>query len=99
LIRGDGNTRRKTFKDSRDDYSIRIDGLTAGSIMKETLSAQRQAWFWTLTGPYIPPTLQPGSGERERLDQAQDEFKAAFWKWHQLALTQPSGAIWHGASE
>lgn len=98
LFIGKTFTRRKTFLNTVDDDEVMIDGLPAGRILRRTLSFQRQTWFWALTGPYLPPTSQASSGERQTLDHAQ-EFKAAFWKWHGWALTQTGGAIWHGAGQ
>jgi hypothetical protein len=47
-------SRRKTFPESIDDYSIRIDGLTAGRIMKMKGGFQRVFWLWNLTAPHDP---------------------------------------------
>jgi hypothetical protein len=91
-------TRRKTFPDSKDDYTIKIDGLTAGRIMKKTLSSQRVAWFWSLTAPYFPIST-PQNGEEETFEAASEAFKKLFWEWHAWALKQPGKVTWYGAKD
>jgi hypothetical protein len=89
-------TRRKTFPESIDDYSIRIDGLTAGRIMKKKLSFQQVVWFWTITAPYYPSnTLH--NGEEKTFEAARDAFKRLFWEWQTWALKQPGKVTWYGA--
>jgi hypothetical protein len=91
-------SRRKTFPQSVEDYSIRIDGLTAGRIMKKIMSGQRVVWFWTMTAPHYPlRTLQ--HGEEETFDDAKNAFKKLFWQWHGWALKQPGKVTWYGAEE
>ena len=91
-------TRRKAFLDSHYDYSILIDGLTAGRIMKMIRAGQREVWFWTLTGPYFPGP-KSHDGEEETFEAARDEFKKVFWRWHAWALQQPGKATWYGADD
>ena len=91
-------TRRKTFLTSVDDYSIRIDGLTAGRIMKKILPGQKEVWFWTLTGPHYPGP-KSHDGQEESFEAARDEFKKVFWQWQSWALKQPGKATWYGAVE
>ena len=81
-----------------DDFSLRIDGLEAGRLMRMTLSFQRVVWFWTLTGPYMPPELQPTNGECETMEEAQEALKAKFWSWHRWALNGGK-AVRHVAAE
>jgi hypothetical protein len=50
-------TRRKCFPGSTDDYSIIIDGLRAGRIMKMVRPGQRVVWAWFFHGPYYPTGL------------------------------------------
>ena len=91
-------TRRKTFLNSQDDYVIRIDGLSAGRIMKKTLPGQKAVWFWTLTGPYFPGP-KSHDGEEETFEAARDAFKKVFWEWHAWALKQSGKVTWYGANE
>jgi hypothetical protein len=91
-------TRCKTFPESIDDYSIQIDGLTAGRIMKKTLSFQRVVWFWTMTAAYYPIKALH-HGEEETFEAAKDAFKKMFWEWHAWALKQPGKTTWYGAIE
>jgi hypothetical protein len=89
-------TRRQAFPDSKDDYSILIDGLIAGRIMKKTMSFQRVTWFWTLTSPYFPGP-KSHDGEEDTFEAAREAFKKEFWQWHAWALKQPGEATWYGA--
>ena len=91
-------TRRKAFPDSQDDYSILIDGLVAGRIMKKTMAFQRVTWFWTLTGPYFPGP-KSHDGEEDTFEAAREAFKKEFWQWHAWALKQPGKVTWYGAKE
>lgn len=90
-------TRKPTFKNAVNDYRVLIDGLTAGRIMEMRLSFGVVKWLWTVTGPYLSPELQPGNGQEETLEQAQQAFKVKFWQWHGSALTQRTVSVWHGA--
>jgi hypothetical protein len=91
-------TRRKAFLTSVDDDCIRIDGLTAGRIMKKTLPSQKEVWFWTLTGPHFPGP-KSHDGQEETFEAARDEFKKVFWQWQAWALQQPGKATWYAANE
>jgi hypothetical protein len=95
---GKNFTRRKAFPNTHDDYSILIDGLTVGRIMKMIRAGQREVWFWTLTGPYFPGP-KSHDGEEDSFEAARDEFKKVFWRWHAWALQQPGKATWYGAGE
>ena len=90
--------RRKCFPTSVDDYSIRIDGLTAGRIKKTSRAYQRMVWEWFLHGPYYPVN-PPHQGEDESFEAAAEAFKKKFWQWHDWALIQSGNATWYGAVE
>ena len=81
-----------------DDYAIMIDGMVAGRLMRQALSFQRVVWFWSVTGPYMPPELQPTHGECETMEDAQEAFKAKFWSWHRWA-TIAGKTVWHTPAE
>lgn len=89
-------SRSHTFPGSVDDYRVRIDGLTAGRIVKKRLAYQRLAWFWYLTAPHYPlQALQ--HGEEDTFESACDAFKKLFWQWHDWALKQSDPVTWYGA--
>ena len=90
-------TSRKTFSYSQFDYSIKIDGLTAGRIMKMKGGFQREFWLWTMTGPAYPRHQQ--NGEAETFEAAAEAFKKLFWEWHAWALKQPGKVTWYGAKK
>ena len=91
-------TRRQTFPSTSHDFTIKIDGLTAGRIMKKILPGQKAVWFWTLTGPHFPGP-KSHDGEEDTFEAARDAFKKAFWQWHAWALQQPGKVTWYGAKE
>lgn len=77
------------------DYTVAIAGRLAGRIMLKPVSGGRGVWFWTLTGPYIPPQLQPGNGDCASLDAAKAALKAKFEAWLLWAKGQGGAAVWH----
>ena len=87
-------TRRMTWPDAVDDYQAVIDGLVAARISITMFSGSIPKWSWSITGPYIPPELQPSQGAEDTLEAAQEAFKAKFWQWHRWALEQPHGVKW-----
>lgn len=91
-------TRRQTFLNTTHDFAIRIDGLTAGRIMKKILPGQKAVWFWTLTGPHFPGP-KSHDGQQDSFEAARDEFKKVFWAWHDWALKQQGMVTWYGADE
>lgn len=95
---GKSFTRRKTFADSIDDYSIWIDGLQAGRIMKVRRAGNVMVWFWALHGPDFPGP-KSHDGEEETFEAARDAFKAKFREWHAWAMKRERLAKWNGAPD
>ena len=79
-------TRRLTWPDRENDYVAIIDGLRAARIDLTMFAGSVAKWGWSITGPYIPPELQPSQGAEDTLEAAQEAFKAKFWQWHEWAL-------------
>lgn len=77
------------------DFAVRVDGRLLGRIMRKPVAGGSVVWFWTLTGPYVPPELRPGDGEAETLDAAKVAIKAKFGAWLQWA-TGRGEVVWHG---
>jgi hypothetical protein len=80
---------------TKNDYSILIDGLVAGRIINQPRSDGKTVWFWSVTGPYIPPELQPTNGEAETLEVAQQALKVKFLQWQRWAIAESKEAAWH----
>ena len=91
-------TRRKTFLSSVDDYCIRIDGLTAGRIMKKILPGQRGGLVLDTERPTFPGP-KSHDGQEDTFEAARDEFKKVFWQWQAWALQQPGKVPWDGADK
>jgi hypothetical protein len=51
---GKALARYPSFPHRADDYSFKIDGLTAGRIIKMSSGFRGVFWFWMLTGPHYP---------------------------------------------
>ena len=81
-----------------DDHVVLVRDLTSGRIMSKTMAGGTTAWFWTVTGPYLPPELQPASGEAETLDEAKACFKSKFGAWLHWAVAQGGDVHWHGGA-
>ncbi len=45
-----------------------------------------ESWLWTITGPYIPPELQPSQGREDTLSKAKAAFRAKFDSWSSWAM-------------
>ena len=87
-------TRRLTWPERENDYVAIIDGLRAARIEVTMFAGSIPKWTWSITGPYIPPELQPSQGAEDTLEAAQEAFKGKFWQWQRWALEQPGGAKW-----
>ena len=81
-----------------DDYAVAVAGLALGRIMKSSRGHGRVMWFWTLTGPYVPLSMYPTSGDVASLDQAKTAIKAAFDLWLRWAKGQGE-VVWHTPQE
>jgi putative SOS response-associated peptidase YedK len=82
---------------AKDDYAVNVRDLPAGRIRRDVKSGNRMTWLWTVTGPYVPPELQPGHGEAETLSGAKLMFRAKFDSWMAYAETPESKRVWHRA--
>ena len=80
---------------AEDDYTVRCGALTVGRIMLKPLSGSRAMWLWSVTGPYLPPELQPGSGDAESLEEAKAALKARFDAWLHHAAVRGGEGHWH----
>ena len=90
-------TMRRTWPDARDDFVVLVDGLSAGRIMCSARSFGEIVWFWSITGPYVPPELQPARGDCATIDEAKAAFRAKFEAWRRWAQGEGRAATWHGA--
>ncbi|MFN0191860.1 MAG: hypothetical protein ACKVP5_07760 [Aestuariivirga sp.] len=79
-----------------DDFAVMAGEFLAGRIMRKSKAFGESVWLWTVTGPYLPPQLQPGHGEADNLDAARAAFRAKFDAWRVWAAQQPE-PHWHVA--
>lgn len=78
------------------DYSILIDGLTAGRIMLRPAAFGASRWFWTITGPLLVHAGLSSSGEAETIEEAWAAFRETFDRWLAWALEAPVPVSWMG---
>ena len=83
-------------KIATNDFSVLIDGMDAGRIINQARSHGKTVWFWSVTGPYMPPEMQPTNGEAETLEEAQEALKVKFLQWQTWAVAEGKKAAWHG---
>ena len=81
-----------------DDYAVRIEEMSMGRIMLKPVSGGSVVWLWSVTGPYLPPELQPGSGDAETLEEAKASLKAKFAAWLHHAAAKDGEGYWHDGS-
>jgi len=81
-----------------DDYQVNVGGRSTGRVMRRLLANRRQAWFWTLTGPYVPQSLHPISGDAASLDEAKAAIKATFDRWLRWAVGRGE-VVWRDGYE
>ena len=78
------------------DYTVEIDGMIAGRILRSERAARRIAWLWTITGHYCGHAGIPTSGDVEDLASARTALRASFDGWLAWAMRQPEPVAWHG---
>lgn len=83
-------------KTAEADYTVRVADLAAGRIMRKPVAGGSTVWLWTVTGPYVPPKLQPSHGDAESLDAAKEAFKVKFRAWLLWANSRSGEATWNG---
>jgi hypothetical protein len=64
------------------DYVVMFGNRCAGRIMLKPKAFGASVWLWTITGPYVSPTMQPSHGEADNLEDAKVSFKS---KWQALS--------------
>lgn len=74
------------------DYSVSIDGLRAGRIMRQPRSFGAVSWLWSITGPEIVQAGLASSGDADSLVEARQAFRVAFDQWLASAIA-PAGAV------
>lgn len=74
-------------------FTVVAGDLAAGGIVLR-IQGHGQKWCWSLTGPQLPLTLQPGTGEADTLAEAQHAMRAKFEAWRHWAQGAP--AVWNG---
>ena len=87
---------KTTYEGAENDHAIHCAGHLVGRIMLTPMSGGAESWLWTMTGPYIPPELQPSQGRADTLAEAKVAFREKFDAWLTWALEQAGPVPWHG---
>jgi hypothetical protein len=88
---------KTTYEGAENDHAIHCAGHLIGRIMLTPMSGGAEIWLWTITGPYLPPELQPSHGRADTLAEAKKAFREKFDAWLAWALEQAGPVPWHGA--
>lgn len=84
----------RTFLDH--DYVAEVDGLRAGWILSDNANDTR-TWWWTMTGPCCGHARISSHGKSSSLEDAKEQFRQAFEKWRQWAVSEEEPVRWFGA--
>jgi hypothetical protein len=69
---------KTTYEGAENDHTVRCAGHLVGRIMLTPMSGGAKRWLWILTGPYLPPELQPSQGRADTLAEAKLAFREKF---------------------
>lgn len=86
---------KTTYDGAENDFAVHCAGHAVGRIMRSDLSGAVESWLWTITGPYIPPALQPSQGRESTLADAKAAFRSKFDAWLTWALEHAGPVPWH----
>lgn len=81
---------------AENDYTVSIDGLTAGRIMLQPIANGATTWLWTITGPALVQAGLSSSGNAATLAEARQAFRVQFDLWLEWALAADAAVRWHG---
>lgn len=80
----------------QDDYAVMAGSRTAGRIMAKPKAGGEAIWFWTITGPHTPASLQPSNGEVETLEAAKSAYRSKTQAIFELAKSERREVYWVG---
>jgi hypothetical protein len=87
---------RTTYEGAANDHAILCAGHLLGRIMLTPMSGGAESWLWAITGPYIPPEVQPSHGRADTLAEAKTAFREKFDAWLTWAMEQGGPVPWNG---
>ena len=76
------------------DFQVQVCGLTVGQIMGRKRSFGRAVWFWSLSGPHLPETMDAAGSNAQTLGGAKQAIKRLFDAWLQSTTGQPANLAW-----
>lgn len=78
-----------------EDYQVRIGKWNVGRILADMAPSAVPVWTWTITGPYVPPSLQPAYGREHSLTAAKTALRGKFDCWKEWAADQRGAVAWY----
>ena len=81
---------KTTYDGAENDFAIHCAGHAVGRIKQSDLSGAVESWRWSITGPFIPPALQPRQGRESTLADAKVAFRSRFDALRTWALEKAS---------
>ncbi len=77
-----------------NDFQVQVCGAPVGQIIRRKRSFGRAVWFWSLSGPHIPETMNVAGSNAQTLDGAKQAVKRTFDDWLRSATGQPANIPW-----
>lgn len=77
-----------------NDFQVEACDAPVGQIIRRKRSFGRAVWFWSLSGPHIPETMNAAGSNAQTLDGAKQAVKRNFDDWLHSATGQPGNIPW-----
>jgi hypothetical protein len=76
------------------DFQVIACDVTVGQIIARRRSFGRVAWFWSLSGPHLPPTMKGAGSNAMTLDGAKAALKSSLDAWLHSTTGQRGDIPW-----
>ncbi len=76
------------------DFQVEACGLIVGQIIARRRTFGRVVWFWSLSGPHLPPTMGGAGSNATTLQGAKAALKSSLDVWLQSAMGQRGNIPW-----
>lgn len=75
-------------------FEVRVCDAPVGQIMRRKRSFGRVVWFWSISGPHMPETMDGAGSNAQTLEGAKLAVKRTFDSWLQSATGEPGNMLW-----
>ena len=79
---------------SDNNFQVVASGAVLGEIIARRRSFGRVVWFWSLSGPHLPESMQGSGSNATTLEGAKAALKSSLDSWLQSATGQPGDVQW-----